>query len=91
MTRSLAGEGLGGHEFSGPAGANAARLLEGARFPSSRDNLLERARENGAGQDLIEVLQSFPQDRRFESLAEVVRACARSDQAPQTGVLDIKP
>jgi Protein of unknown function (DUF2795) len=91
MTQSLAGDGLGGDELGGPAGANAARLLEGARFPASRDDLVERAMERGAGQDLIEVLQSFPEGRSFESLAEVVRACGDSDQAPQTGVIDIKP
>ena len=92
----LAGDGLGGGGVDGvgaggPAGVNAARCLEGARFPASRYDLLERARQSGAGQDLLEVLESLPEDREFQTLSDVVTACAQSDQTPQSGVIDIKP
>jgi Protein of unknown function (DUF2795) len=67
------------------------RLERGVHFPASKDDLLERARGNGAGQDVLEVLESFPEDEEFETLADVVKAYAESDQAPQTGVIDRKP
>jgi Protein of unknown function (DUF2795) len=60
-------------------------------FPASKDDLLLRARDNGAGQDMLEVLESFPEGKEFESLADVVRAFAQADQVPQTGVIDVKP
>ena len=40
---------------------------------------------------LLEVLESFPEDAEFESLADVVTACGGSDQVPQTGIIDVKP
>jgi hypothetical protein len=60
-------------------------------FPASKDDLLERARNNGAGQDMLEVLESFSEAEEFESLADVMKAYADSDQAPQTGIIDRKP
>ena len=74
-----------------PSSANATHHLKSVQFPASRDDLLKRARDNGAGQDLLEVLEFFPEDEEFETLADVVKACGESDQAPQTGVIDIKP
>jgi hypothetical protein len=40
---------------------------------------------------MLEVLESFPEGKEFESLADVVRAFAQADQVPQTGVIDVKP
>jgi hypothetical protein len=37
------------------------------------------------------VLESFPEGEEFETLADAMKAYGRSDQAPQTGVIDIKP
>ncbi len=70
---------------------NVTHHLKGAHFPASRDSLLERARNNGAGQDVLEVLEFFPRDEEFETLADVMKAYGESDQAPQSGVIDIKP
>jgi hypothetical protein len=78
--------GLGGH-----SPANVTRHLKKVHFPASKDDLLERARDNGAGQDVLEVLESFPEDEEFESLADVMKAYGESDQAPQTGIIDRKP
>jgi hypothetical protein len=40
---------------------------------------------------MLEVLESFPEGIEFETLSDVVRACGQADQAPQTGVIDVKP
>ena len=77
--------------LGGPSTANVTHHLQGAHFPASKSDLLLRARDNGAGQDALELLESFPEDAEFESLADVTRACGGSDQVPQTGIIDVKP
>jgi hypothetical protein len=37
------------------------------------------------------VLESFPQGKEFETLADVVKAYGEADQVPQTGIIDVKP
>lgn len=78
--------GVGEH-----SAANATHHLKGAQIPASKEDLLVRARDNGAGQDTLEVLESFPAGTKFESLADVVSAYKGSEQAPETGILDRKP
>jgi hypothetical protein len=75
----------------GHSSTNVTHHLKGMHFPASKDDLLLRARDNGAGQDTLEVLESFPAHEEFETLADVVRACGRLDQVPQTGIIDVKP
>lgn len=79
------------HEKQGNQRAKRPPAREAAHFPASRYSLLERARNNGAGQDVLEVLESFPLDEEFATLADVMKAYGGSDQAPQSGVIDIKP
>jgi hypothetical protein len=76
---------------SGPSSVNVTHHLEGTSFPASKKDLLLRARDNGAGQDTLEVLEAFPEGEEFESLAEVMDACDEADQVPQTGIIDVKP
>jgi hypothetical protein len=78
--------GLGSH-----SSVNVTHHLEGMHFPASKEDLLLRARDNGAGQDVLEVLESFPEDEEFETLADVMKAYGESDQVPQTGIIDRKP
>jgi hypothetical protein len=78
--------GLGGH-----SAANVTHHLKRVRFPASKEDLLERARNNGAGQDVLEVLESFPEDQEFETLADVVKAYGETDQAPETGIMSRRP
>jgi Protein of unknown function (DUF2795) len=78
--------GLGGH-----SPANVTHHLKGVHFPASKQDLLTRARDNGAGQDVLEALESFPNGEQFESLADVTKAYGELDQAPQSGILDRKP
>ena len=42
----------------------------------------------GPAKTLLEVLESLPEDEKFETLADVVKACGESDQAPQTGIIE---
>jgi hypothetical protein len=51
-------------EIVGRSSANVAHHLEGMHFPSSKEDLLVRARDNGAGQDMLEVLESFPSGKK---------------------------
>jgi hypothetical protein len=73
------------------AAANAAHHLTGTHFPACKEDLLRRARDNGAGQDILEVLESLPEHEEFKTLDDLLRACGDSDQAPQTGIIDRKP
>jgi hypothetical protein len=42
-------------------------------FPASRDELVDRARRQGADQGIVSLVRQLPGER-FESAAEVVRA-----------------
>ena len=42
---------------------NVTHHLGGIHFPASKEDLLVRARDKGAGQDLLEVLESLPEAR----------------------------
>jgi Protein of unknown function (DUF2795) len=77
--------GLAGHST-----ANVTHHLKGIEFPASKAELLARARNRGAGQDVLEALECLP-DEEFESLANVLKAYGELDHAPQTGIIDIKP
>ena len=43
------------------------------KFPASRDELVDRARRQGADQGIVALVRQLPGER-FESAAEVVRA-----------------
>jgi len=77
--------------FGGHSSVNVRDHMKGMHFPASKKDLLLRARDNGAGQDMLEVLESFPDGQEFESLADVMKAYGESDQVPQTGILERKP
>jgi hypothetical protein len=76
---------------SGHSSINVTHHLKGMHFPASKDDLLLRARDHGAGQDMLEVLESFPADEEFETLDDVIKAYGRFDQVPQSGIIDVKP
>jgi hypothetical protein len=76
--------------MSGYAAANLRHHLNKADFPASTAELLQRARNGGAGQDALELLHSLP-DAQFNSLADVVAGTRDGDQVPQTGIIDVKP
>jgi hypothetical protein len=77
--------------MSQQSAANVTHHLAGALFPATKEDVLRRARDNGAGQDMLEVLESLPEGEEFETLDDLMKACGDSDQAPQSGILERKP
>ena len=75
--------------MTGRSPAIVTQHLKGMDFPASKKDLLAKARDTGAGQDVLEALESFP-DKDFDSMADVVKTYQDSDQAPQTGIIDRK-
>ena len=58
---------------AGHVSANLGRFLKGADFPAKQADLVERAKENGADQGVLEVLNNIPK-RDYESMADVMKA-----------------
>jgi Protein of unknown function (DUF2795) len=77
-------------ELAGRSTANVAHHLRGMAFPASKEDLVERARNGSAGQDVLEALECLP-DEEFESLDDVLSAYEALDQDPQSGVIDKRP
>ena len=50
------------------------RHLKGVDYPAERDELLEVARGENAPQDVIEALESLPEDEEFDGPDQVMRA-----------------
>ena len=76
--------------MTGRTPAIVTQHLKGMDFPASKKDLLTKARDTGAGQDVLEALESFP-DKDFDSMDDVIEAYRDSDQAPQTGIIGRKP
>ena len=55
--------------------ANLVRHLKGLDFPAQQADLVAQARENGADQGALEILEKLPQ-REYASMADVVEAYA---------------
>jgi hypothetical protein len=70
---------------------NVTCALRGVDFPASKTMLVEQARNRGAGQDVLEALDSFPHDKEFKSMAEVIKVYEEADCVPQTGIIDKRP
>ena len=47
--------------------------LKGAKYPAKKDDLVKRAEENGASDDMRSLIARLP-DREFENPAEVNKA-----------------
>lgn len=60
--------GLGGHSPS-----NVAHSLKGIDFPANRDGLLRAAKENGAENDVLDMIEAMPDDD-YENMADVMKA-----------------
>lgn len=60
--------GMGGHSV-----ADITHHLKGIGFPAGKDDLLAQAKENGAEDDIMQILDSMP-DEDFQSIADVMKA-----------------
>ena len=56
---------------AGHVSANLGRFLKGLDFPAQQTDLVEKAKENGADQGVLEVLSKMP-EREYESMADVM-------------------
>lgn len=61
----------------GHVSANLSRFLKGLDFPADQSDLVERAKENGADQGVLEVLSKMPR-RAYKSMADVMEAYGES-------------
>ncbi len=59
--------GMGGHSPS-----NIAHHLKGIHYPARRDDIISRARENGAPQEIMDVLQQIP-EREYGNMADLMK------------------
>jgi hypothetical protein len=66
--------GMGGHSVS-----NVTHHLKGIHFPVAKQDLLRQARQNGAAQDIMDVLHAVP-DQEYETAADVMKAVGQAEQ-----------
>jgi hypothetical protein len=66
--------GLGGH-----SPANVTYYLKGIQFPADKRDLLRLAERNGADDDVLDVLEAFPNDEWW-SVAEIMKAYGEVDE-----------
>lgn len=66
--------GMGGHSVS-----NITHHLKGIHFPAGKQDLLRQARQNGAAQDIMDVLHAMP-DQAFETAADVMKAVGQAER-----------
>jgi hypothetical protein len=50
------------------------RHLKGADYPADREELLETARSEDAPPDVVEALESLPEDEEFDGPDEIMEA-----------------
>lgn len=66
--------GLGGHSPS-----NIMHYLKGANFPAKKQDLENHAKQNGAPQDVLAVLEGLPEDT-FNNAADVMKAFGEEER-----------
>lgn len=57
----------------GQSASNVAQHLKGIDFPVKRDDLVKHAQKNDAGEDILGVLKSLP-DQEYNNMADVMKA-----------------
>lgn len=60
--------------------ADLAKALSGTDFPADTDELVERAKENGAPEEIIDTIKEFSKDRKYNSMADVEREFSQSQR-----------
>lgn len=56
----------------GKSPSNIAKNLKGIDFPATKGDLVTRARENGAPEEVISVLDQLP-DRKYGDMADLMK------------------
>ncbi len=57
---------------TGQSPANITQHLKGCNFPCNRGELIKHAKQNGADQAVINLLQNMP-DRQYVGMADVLK------------------
>lgn len=56
----------------GKSPANVAQYLSGIDFPCQKEDLIEHAEQNGAEDEVLEVLNNMPEDE-YNNMADVMK------------------
>lgn len=68
MTRGLGGQ----------SPANVTQHLSGIDFPASRADLERHAKDNGAGDDVLDVIRNMP-DQEYGNMADVTKGVGEAE------------
>lgn len=58
--------------MANPSVADFTHALQGANFPAGKNDLMDLAEQNGAGEHILRAIQDLPDDD-FQSMADVMR------------------
>ena len=56
----------------GRSPTNVSTYLKGIDFPANRDQLIRHAEQNGAEQDVLDVLKQMP-EQQYDNMADVMK------------------
>jgi hypothetical protein len=65
--------GMGGH-----SPANITHHLKGIDFPADKSDLAKHAKQQGADQEILEVLNKMP-DGKYETMADVMKGIGKAE------------
>ena len=57
---------------------NVTHHLKGIKFPATRDDLMEQARENKADADVLDKIEQMP-EQEYETMADVMKGYGKTD------------
>jgi hypothetical protein len=60
-------------ETGGKSPANVAQYFSGIDFPCEKEDLIEHAEQNGAPDEVLEVLNDMPEEE-YSNMAEVMKS-----------------
>jgi len=78
-------EGRSMRGLTGRSPANVERFLRGADYPATREDLCELAEQNGAPEEILQILEQFP-DEEFDSPIDVMKAYSEVESGREGGV-----
>jgi len=77
QSRSSGKSGQG--RSTGQSPSNITKYLQGMDFPAEKDDLIQHAKQQGANQDVIRVLNNID-DREYENTADVMKAYSQAEK-----------
>lgn len=64
------------HSQTAPSPIEVQKYLHGLEYPAQREEIIDKAEEEGADDDILNLLQQLP-DKEYESPTEVSSAVAK--------------